>query len=85
MTLLWLSFSFDGMILPLKIKRMVDCGIVVALDASSCNLEAGHGHGSSIGMRRGGLVRERDIESLLLLLLVVSVFIVVVLKVIVEI
>lgn len=44
-------------------RRTDGSGIVVALDASWCNWQDGLGDDISIGMRRGGFVRDNDMHS----------------------
>lgn len=56
--------SREGIIFPLKMRRMEDSGMVVALDASWWSADECAGEGSSIGRRRGGFVREREMVSL---------------------
>lgn len=67
-----LPSSIDGIILPLKIRRIEPKGIVVASDASLCNVDDGAGEGSSSGIRRGGFMREREIVIMSLLSLILK-------------
>ena len=48
-------------------RRIDVCGMVVAFDASSWRSKEGDGDESSIGTRRGGFVNDRDMVSLLVL------------------
>lgn len=66
-----LPSSREGIIFPLKMRRIDVNGIVVASDAILCKVADGAGEGNSKGMRRGGLVSEREIVIVSLLSLMI--------------